>query len=359
MLKILDRYIIRKFLTTFFFMLAVIMVLAMVFDLSDRLTEFIDNEAPLSEIIFTYYFNFILLYGNMFSFFIIFISVIWFTAKMAQETEIIPIWNSGRPFGRFIRPYMIGATILVAISLVVTHLVLPYSNKKRLAFEELYYRDALNVTNYQAEYPGNKIVQFDSYYQEQNVINQFVLQQYNEKGDSLLYSVIARNAVNEIGTNKWKLKEYVERRVGYPKDIIVEGKEKDTTFDFRIDEMAARNTVATAMGYSELKEFIEREKHKGSGNVPFYEIALYERTANPFAAYILTIIGVAVASRKKRGGIGINIAIGLMIVLVYLFAMKIMQVAATNVGFPPYLAVWFPNIMFAIVAAIMYKQVQR
>src|SRR5690606_14857149 len=139
------KYIIRKFLTTFFFMLGIIMLLSMVFDLSDRLGEFLINKAPLSEILFTYYLNFVLLYGNSFSFMIVFIAVIWFTAKMAQDTEIIPIWNSGKPFSRFIRPYMIGATILVAISLLINHLILPVSNKKSLEFEEKYYRNSLSV----------------------------------------------------------------------------------------------------------------------------------------------------------------------------------------------------------------------
>ena len=138
MLKILDRYIIRKFLTTFFFMLGVIMLLAMVFDLSERLSEFITNQAPISAIIFEYYLNFVLYFGNMFSSMIIFVSVIWFTAKMAQDTEIIPMWNSGKPFHRFLRPYMISATFLMIISLILNHFILPKSNQSRLDFEEKY-----------------------------------------------------------------------------------------------------------------------------------------------------------------------------------------------------------------------------
>lgn len=339
-------------------MLAVIMILAMVFDLSDRLGEFIENEAPFTEIIFTYYLNFILLYGNMFSFMIIFISVIWFTAKMAQDTEIIPMWNSGKPFSRFIRPYMIAATLLVFISLFINHIVLPGSNKARLEFEELYYRDALNVSNYHAEYPGHQIVQFGTYESEKNLITNFVIERYDEN-DSLVYFLSARNATNELGTNKWKLTDYYERYVGYPQDRLREGKEKDTTFVFTIEEMATRNTVATAMNTWELSDFIEKERQKGSESVPIYELELHQRTANPFATYILTIIGITVSSRKKRGGIGINIAIGLMIVLVFIFAMKVTAVAAENVGFPPLIASWVPNALFAVVALIMYRKAQK
>lgn len=358
MLKILDKYIIRKFLTTFFFMLGIIMLLAMVFDLSERLGEFLMNKAPVSEIVFTYYLNFILLYGNSFSFMIVFISVIWFTAKMAQDTEIIPMWNSGKPFSRFIRPYMIGATFLVIISLFINHIILPLSNKKSLEFEDKYYRNALSVSNYFADFPGNQTVQFGSYTTDENVVQQFIVERFNND-NTLAYVLVARTAENETGTNKWRLTDYYERYVGYPKDNITEGREKDTIFDFRISEMATRDNIASAMKTSDLKQFIEREKAKGSGKIPLYELEMYQRTANPFATYVLTIIGIAVSSQKKRGGIGVNIAIGLVVVLIYIFAMKIMAVAAENVGFPALIASWVPNIVFGVVAAIMYRFAQK
>lgn len=357
MLKILDRYIIKKFLTTFFFMLGVIMLLAMVFDLSERLTEFIHNQAPLSAIIFDYYLNFVLFFGNMFSSMIIFVSVIWFTAKMAQDTEIIPMWNSGKPFIRFLRPYMIAATILMVISLVMNHFVLPTSNQKRLDFENKYYRDAISVADYHAEYPGNQVVYFSSYYSEKNEVHDFVLEQWDN--NHLVYFLKARTAENISGTDTWRLTDYFERYIGYPNDSLVEGRTKDTTFHFNIEEMAQRDNVSEAMNYKELKAFIKREKEKGSGNVPMYEIELYQRTSYPFATYILTLIGVSVASKKKRGGIGINIAIGLVIIFVYIFAMKVTTVAAINVGFPASVAVWVPNLIFGIVALILYRFAQK
>lgn len=358
MIKILDRYIIKKFLSTFFFMLGIIMLLAMVFDLSDRLGEFIQKEAPVSEIIFIYYFNFILFYGNSFSFMIIFISVIWFTAKMAQETEIIPIWNSGKPFSRFIRPYMIAATILVVMSLFINHIILPTFNKRALDFEDKYYRNALSVSNYYADFPGNQTVQFGSYTSEENKAQQFVLERFN-KDNSLAYILVARTAENIEGTNKWVLNDYYERYVGYPKDKLREGKQLDTTFKFRMSEMAARDNIASAMRTGKLKKFINREKIKGSSKVPLYELELYQRTANPFATYVLTIIGIAVSSQKKRGGIGVNIAIGLSIVLIYVFAMKIMAVAAENVGFPAIIASWVPNVVFGVIAIVLYRFAQK
>jgi lipopolysaccharide export system permease protein len=339
-------------------MLGIIMLLAMVFDLSEKLSEFIDNQAPLSSIIFDYYLNFILFYGNLFSSMIIFVSVIWFTAKLAQDTEIIPMWNSGKPFSRFLRPYMIAATLIMLISLVMNHFILPKSNRTRLNFEEKYYRAALSVNDYHAEYPGNQVVYFSSYYQEDNLVNDFVLEQWNDQ-NRITYFLKARTAENISGTTKWILKDFYERRVGYPNDEVKEGQKKDTVFIFKIEEMAQRKNISEAMTYTELRSFIEREKKKGSGNVPMYEIELYQRTSYPFAAYVLTIIGVSVSSRKKRGGIGVNIAIGLMIIFVYIFAMKVTTVAAINVGFPASIAVWVPNVLFGAVAFILYRFAQK
>jgi len=369
MLKILDRYIIRKFLTTFFFMLGVIMVLAMVFDLSERLSEFIENKAPIGEIILGYYLNFLIFYGNTFSSMIIFISVIWFTAKMAQDTEIIPILNSGRPFIRMLRPYMIAATILMLMSLILNHIVLPRSNQVRLDFEDKYYRDRLLVENYHAEFPNNEFVHFTYYNSQGHIINDFVIEKYDDNGNQIRF-LKARIATGKPGSYKWTISDYWERRITMPKEVvnkigekemvfqndtIIEGRTKDTIFPFRIDEMAQRDNAAEAMTYLELKEFIKKEKQKGNPGVPMYEIELYQRTSFPFATYVLTLIGVSVSSRKKRGGIGVNIAIGLAFVFIYIFAMKVTTVAAIKVGFPPLAAVWLPNVIFGIIAYFLYR----
>jgi lipopolysaccharide export system permease protein len=288
---------------------------------------------------------------------IIFVSVIWFTAKMAQDTEIIPILNSGRPFSRFIRPYFIAATVLMLGSLVFNHFIIPKANKVRLAFEEKYYWRGMSVNDYYAEFPGEQVVHFSSYLTETNIAEDFVVQQWNEKGE-LIYFLKADKAMGKTGTNDWELLNFYERKVGFPQDRIQEGAKMDTTFQFSIDEMATRDNVAESMTFFELKEFIEREGKKGNQLVPNYEIELYQRTSYPFATYVLTLIGVAVSSRKKRGGIGINIAIGLAIIFIYIFAMKVTTVAAMNLGFPTVLAVWVPNILFGAVGYLLYRKAQ-
>lgn len=361
MLKILDRYIIKKFMVTFFFMLGVIMLLAMVFDLSEKLGDFIQKEAPLKAIVFDYYFSFVIYFGNLFSPLITFVSVIWFTAKMAQNTEIIPMINSGRPFSRILRPYMVGATILMLISLAMNHFVLPISNKKRLNFEEEYYRNIRSVSNFYAEYPNNQTVYFDSYRSDYGRAAGFVIEQRDEN-NRIMSLIRAKDARNPDSTNVWTLKDYFIRYVGYPNDSIIVGRPGatiDTVFPFKLKELAQRDNVVMTMGYNRIKDFIELEKKKGSPNIAQYEIEFYQRTSFPFANYVLTLIGMAIASRKKRGGIGVNIAAGLGLAFVYIFAMKVTAVAAENVGFPSIFAVWIPNIIFGILGVFIYRMAPK
>ncbi|MEO9257340.1 MAG: LptF/LptG family permease [Crocinitomicaceae bacterium] len=353
MLSILDKYIIKKFLSTFFFMMAVIMVLAMVFDLSERLGDFIEKKAPISAIIFEYYLNFIMFYGNLFSALIIFISVIWFTSKMAQNSEIIPMLNSGKPFTRILRPYMIAATLLTIISLFLNHIILPSANKRRLDFEEKYYRIRLAVDGYYAEFPHGENVYFSYYNSDDGYIQDFYIEQWN-KNNKLDYFLEAKKA-KFISKGKWHLEGVFTRKLGSLNDEIHSYKSLDTTFSFGIEDFAQRDNVVETMNYTELNNFIKREKAKGNENIPAFEIEQHQRTSYPFASYVLTLIGVSVSSRKSRGGIGAHIAIGLAFVFLYIFAMKITSVAAINVGFPPIIAVWLPNIMFGIVGLVLYK----
>lgn len=357
MIKIIDRYIIKKFLATFFFMLGVVMLLAMVFDISERLGDFIQKQAPLKAIIFDYYFNFVIYFGNLFSPLIIFLSVIWFTSKMAQRTEIIPMINNGRSFNRLLRPYILGATILMLISLFLNHFVLPVSNQVRLQFEEDYYRNIRSINNYYAQFPNGKTVYFDSYRSDLNRVLGLVVEQRND--DNELVSILrAREAMNKDSTFEWEIQDYFIREIGDPNDKIIIGKPreiKDTILTFELREMAQRQTIVQTMGYREIRKFINYEKEKGNPNIAFFEIELYQRTSFPFATYVLTIIGMLLASRKSRGGVGVSLALGLAIAIAYIFAMKVATVSAVNVGFPTLLAVWMPNILFSVLALYIYR----
>jgi lipopolysaccharide export system permease protein len=353
-LTIIDKYIIKKYLSTYFFMLGVIMLLSMVFDISEKLSNFIDNKAPISKIFIDYYLNFIIFYGNTFSSLIIFLSVIWFTAKMAQESEIIPLLFSGKPFVRILRPYMISATILTIISIFLNLYILPISNKIRLNFEEEYYRDRILIDNFHAELKNNKYVYYSSYNSDDEKFYDLNIEKWNDKNKPTSF-IRSRFASKSDTSNLWTLEYCYVRKMNGIKENLKYYDRLDTNLQLKKDDIAQRDNRSETMTQFELYKYIKEETAKGSSRVPFYKISFYERLTLPFATYILTIIGFSVSSRKKRGGIGLNIAIGLGFVFIYIFMMKVMNVAALNVGFPPLLAVLTPNIIFLIIAVILYK----
>jgi len=349
----LDKYIIKKFLGTFFFIFILLMSISMVFDIAEKLTEFLSRDATWYDIFTIYYSNFIIYYGFQFVYMINFISVIWFTSKMAQNTEIVPILSSGASFNRFLRPYFISATILVGLTVVMYNFVLPVSNKARLEFEESYYRTHFSTVTTKRQVNPGEMVSVGSYNTQTQMIRNLRVEQWN--GDSLVSLLKADVAIGDSLTNEWELSFYNVRIIGERNDRYYSGGKIDTTLNFNLTDLIYRDNIVEAMNYSELNNFIEDEKRKNSDRIPIYLMTKYNRFAAPFAIYILTLIGVSVSSRKSRGGVGINIAIGLGICVMYIFSMKITTVAAMNVGFSPLAAVWLPNIVFGFIAIVLYK----
>lgn len=334
-------------------MILVVMVLSIIFDLAERIQEFIERQAPLSAIFKDYYLNFFFYYANMFSSLILFISVIWFTSKLAQNSEIIPMLNSGRPRSRLLRPYMIATTFIVLLSLMMNHFILPGANKKRLDFEEQYYRVRMIVSNYYAEINPNETVFFRMYNTDDGYLEFFGMTQRDEEGN-LKRIVKANRAFNKEG-NIWTLEGYMIRDVGKLDDDLQFGEFKDTTLTFKIEDMAHRESIVETMDFNKIQEFIKNERKKGSDEIASHELKMHQRTSYPFAAFVLTLIGFSVASRKSRGGIGVHLALGLLFVFIYIFAMQITSVAAINVGFPTLLASWLPNIIFGLLAIGLYR----
>jgi lipopolysaccharide export system permease protein len=326
----------------------------MVFDISARLGEFIENKAPLKAIFIDYYLNFLVYYGNTFSPLITFISVIWFTAKLAQDSEIIPLLYSGRPFLRIVRPYMISATILMLLSLFINNYLLPISNKIRLNFEDKYYNNHLEVRDYHAEIQPGKYIYFSYFNSDNKIVNNITIEEW-DKFNSPVKFTRATTAKNIKNTNIWELKNYYIRKFGVTNDSIITGENLTTKLIFSNKDFEMRDETCETMSQLELKKFISYEQKKGSQNTAIFKLVMHQRISLPFATYVLTLIGIAVSSRKKRGGIGVNIAIGLGFVFIYIFAMKVTNVAALNVGFPPLIAVWIPNILFGILGIYLYK----
>ena len=333
------------------------MSISMVFDLSEKLNDFIANGAPWDEIVFVYYSNFFINYGTQFSYLLNFISVIWFTSKMAGNTEIVPILSAGVGFNRFLRPYFISSTILVIAAILIYNFVLPASNSARIDFEEKYYRDSHTKRNVRLELTENTILYFSSYNGVSKEIKEFSLERI--EGNKLDYSLKAQKAIGDSLTNDWSFEDLSIRRFGEFNDEVYYSESLDTTLEFSVSDLVFRPNIIEAMDNKELDEFIQEQEQTGSSKIAFYLIKKHERWASPFAIFILTLIGVSVSSKKSRGGLGINIALGLGICVVYIFSMQMTTVAAINVGFTPVLAVWLPNIIFSFIAYFLYLKAPK
>jgi lipopolysaccharide export system permease protein len=353
----LDRFIIKKFLGTFVFMLILLMAISIVFDLSSKLNEFIANGAPWDEIVFVYYSNFFVNYGAQFSYLLNFISVIYFTSKMAGNTEIVPILSSGVGFNRFLRPYFISATVLVIATILVYNFVLPSSNAARIEFEEMYYRDHNNKLDVRLQLANDDILYFRHYDGKKKIIKDFSLERI--VGTRLEYSLNAKKAIGDSLSNDWHFENISIRHNGEFNDDLFYAEELDTTLEFGVNDLVFRPNIIEAMDNKELDAFIKEQEKTGSSKISYYLIKKHERWASPFAIFILTLIGVSVSSKKSRGGLGVNIALGLGICVLYIFSMQMTTVAALNVGFTPILAVWLPNIIFSVIAYFLYLKAPK
>lgn len=356
----IDFYIIKKFLGTFFFSIGLIISIAIVFDFSENVDEFIEKDAPTRAIIFDYYLNFIPYFANLFSPLFIFISVIFFTSKMASNTEIIAILSSGVNFSRFLRPFFISALILSCLSFYLNNFLIPESNKKRLNFRYKYIKNAYRNTdkNIHMQLDTNSYAYFESYSAPTDVGIKFSLEQFDTKG-KLKYKLIADYVKWDTTQNLWSIQNYYEREILANKEIIRKGLKKDTVLNMKPEEFSRRVTDVEMLNYYELNREIEAEKFKGTKMVVFYEIEKYKRFAFPFAALILTFIGVAIASRKVRGGIGMHLGLGLLISFSFILFMKITQTFATNGGLHPMLAMWIPNMIYGVLAIYLLKKAPK
>lgn len=355
----LDIYIIKKFLGTFFFTLLLIICIVVVFDVSEKLQDFIERNAPLKGIVFDYYLNFIPYFANMFSPLFIFISVIFFTSKMAANSEIVAILAGGISFNRFLRPYMASALILAVLSFYLNNFLIPDANKKRLAFEEIYYRNKFrNVDqDIHIQIADNTYIYMSSFVTDLNMGTNFSIESF--KDGRLSYKLLSDNVQWDSISQQWKINNYVERYIDGLNETIHTGLTKDTTLNLKPEEFKRRDSYITTMNYFELNDFIKEAKFKGSQQVVHYEVEKQNRGAYPFATFVLTLIGVAISSRKTRGGIGLHIGLGLLISFSYIFLMQISSTFAINGGASPIIAVWIPNVLYGLLAFYLIKKAPK
>ncbi|PJA06728.1 MAG: hypothetical protein COX70_08900 [Flavobacteriales bacterium CG_4_10_14_0_2_um_filter_32_8] len=359
MLKKIDVYIIKKFLGTFFFTLLLIICVIIVFDVSEKLQEFIERKAPLKAIAFDYYLNFVPYIANMFSPLFIFISVIFFTSKMASNSEIVAILSSGISFRRLLRPYLICAFALSILSFYLNNFLIPVANKNRLAFEETYYRNKFRnfAQDIHMQIDTNTYIYMTNFEADMNVGYNFSIEKF--KNGELSYKLLSDNVRWDSTKNKWSITNYVERDIDGLKETIKTGAAKDTTLNLKVEDFKRRNSFITSMNLFELNNFIEEEKFKGSQQIIYYEVEKQQRSAYPFATFVLTLIGVSISSRKVRGGIGLHIGLGLLISFSYILFMQISSTFSLNSGVPAIIAVWIPNILFSLLAFYLLKKAPK
>ncbi len=360
MIKKLDRYIIKKFLTTFVVTLSLFIVIIIVFDISEKLDDFLSKEAPLSDIIFKYYVNYVPFFLNLFSPVFIFISVIFFTSKLASRSEIVATLASGISYNRFLRPYIITAAILAVLSFILNAYIIPHSDKVRIDFENKYVRDVKNdFTNHVHRQIKPNTFFFVEYFGYADSSGGGVALEYYE--NNLLKSKLYGRKINwNRKLQKWRLEDYMIRDyLPNNQEKITTGKFLDTIIEFNPADFFRHSDDVQAFDMNELNDFIDKEKARGASNVEFYITDKYRRYASPFATFILTIIGVCVSSKKSRGGLGLNLGIGIMLSFMYLFVIQYFNTYGQSGIIYPLLAVWIPNFIFMGVAYFLYRTAQK
>lgn len=356
MLTKIDRYILKQFLGTFFFIIALILCITIVFDISEKIDNFIEHNLSLKTIVLEYYIYFIPYFANLFSPLFIFVAVILFTSRMAYRSEIVAILSSGVSFYRMMVPYLIGSTVLASTSFMLNHFVIPKANEGRIAFENTYINRPWKFygrnQHYQVE-PGTFIF-FDSYSAERMTGYKFSLEKYED--GILTYKLISDHIAYDTSINKWSVKKYYERTFDGIHETIREHDQLDTVFPFQPKDFGQRLKIVEAMDYWQLNDFIKTEEMRGSDYVDYFKVERAKRSSLPFAAFILTIIGVSLASRKVRGGIGMHIGLGLALSFSYILFMQVSQTFAIEGTMSVTLAVWIPNILYLILGIwMLYK----
>lgn len=360
MLKKLDLYIIRKFLGTFFLSIALIILIVIAFDISEKIDDFIERQAPLSAIIFQYYFNFIPYFINLFSPLFTFIAVVFFTSRMAANTEIVAILTAGISYKRMLRPFIISAIILALFNFWLSNFLIPPANKKRLAFEEKYVKTIKKSRgrNIHLQLDPNTFAFVETFNLDENIGYRFTLESidFTEGLISKLHAeVIQWDSINE----KWLMQKCIIRTIKDDKETLVKMPTTDTVLNMHPNDFRNDTYEMDLMKYSDLRDFIKKERIKGSESIVFYEIEQYRRTAFPIATIVLTLIGVALSSRKTKGGTGLHLLIGITLSFTYILLMQFSTTFSVKASFPPIIAVWIPNIVYLAIALYLLKKTPK
>lgn len=358
-MKKLDWYIVRKFLSTFFFAIMILAVISCVIDYSEKVDNIVSKKAPFA-VVANYYMNFVPHITALLFPLFIFIATIFFTSKLAYKSEIIAILSSGVSFTRFLRPYMVGGGFLCLVSLVSNHWVIPLANKQRINFEDTYINDAnyrYATDNMHLGLAKGTYVYLQNFNYDNFIGNRFCVEKI--EGTLLKEKLMADYATYDTTRKIWKLHNVVIRTNDSLTERVVKLPEMEMKYPFTPRDLNKGDAIKEALTTPQLDLYIKQEQLRGQENLNTFFIEKARRTATPFAAIILTIIGACIASRKIRGGSGFHLALGIAISAVFVMSLQISTTFATKSNLDPTIAVWIPNVIFGIVAFVLYRRQLR
>lgn len=359
MLKILDRYIIRKFLGTFGFMLAILVTIVLVIDIQAKKPIIEDNGFTLGHFLVHFYPYWMVYLVMTFMSILVFISIIFFTSKLANNTEIVAVISSGVSFHRFARPYLITSIIIALLALGFNHFILPWANMKKN--ELIAYTEGQTKRNrilgseaIATKLSKNELIFIHNYNKKEKQGTGFIYQKYNEQ-KKLIHQIIASDMMWDNKKKQYKLSNYFDKVI-LPNDTekLSQGSYTYKDYKFPPEELFPNELLGENKTTPELYQFITRERAKGNNNLNNYLNDLHQRTSMPISIIILTIVALSLSSEKKRGGIGINLAIGIALAFVFVFSFEGLKIASINKIIPPLLAMWIPNFVFMPIAFLLY-----
>lgn len=355
-----DRYIVYKFLSTYIFLITIIVVIAVIFDFNEQIDKLTRSHAPMQKIIFDYYVNFIPYFANLFSPLFVFIAVIFFTSKLADNSEIIAMKSTGMSFRRLLRPYMVSAAIIALSSFLLGAYVIPQTSVERVNFYNRYIKkrsDITSIDNVQMQVDTG-VVAYITYFD--NVTKRgygFSLDKFVDKKlvSHLTAQTITYDTLSERRCS-WTLQQYHIRTLQGKREKLESGAKLDTIIMMEPKDFFFVRNQQETMTLPQLNEFIDRQKLRGAAGISTFEVEYHKRFAAPFAAFILTLIGVTLSCEKRKGGMGASIGAGIALSFAYILFQTISATFAINAGWPPMLSVWIPNILFAIIAGVLYRR---
>ena len=355
-IKILDRYIIGKFLGTYIFAIVLILAITVMFDINEKLDAFL--KAPLKATLFDYFLNFLPYFANQFSPLFTFIAVIFFTSKLADNSEIIAMLSSGMSYPRLLRPYMISATVIAVATYLLSAYIIPPANVERINYTNTY------VKNKRVEYGANIQLQVDKgtiaymsrYDNNTKTGYKFLLETFKDKK---LTSRLTAQTIRYDSLHHWQVRDYMIRDFKGTREEIRRGAKLDTTIAIEPRDFLISKNDQETMTTPALDEYISRQKDRGVANIKNFEIEYHRRFAMTGAAFILTVIGMSLSSRKVKGGMGVNIGIGLVLSFSYILFMTVTSTFAVSGYTSPAVAMWIPNIIYAVIAVVLYRKASK